>query len=71
MGTRYYKITFHGTSSENLRYVEEIYLESKGELEIKGQILPLSASKSKLEEITKEEMEEFLKSQDKSHETPE
>ncbi len=61
MGKKYYRITLYGTR-ENIKYVEEIYLESEGKVEIKGQILPLSASKSQLEEITKEGMEKVLKS---------
>ena len=71
MGKKYYILTLHGTSSENLKYVERVYLESEEEIKIRGQIHPPSASKSQLEEITKEEMKEFLESQDKSHEASE
>ena len=71
MGKKYYVLTLHGTSKENLNYVEKIYIESEGELRIRGQIHPPSASKSQLEEITQEDMEEFLKSQDGSYETSE
>ncbi len=68
MGKRYYKITLYG-SRRDVRYVEEVYIESEGKVKIRGH--PPSASKSQLEEITKEDMEKVLRSQNKSHETSE